>query len=63
MKINKDKFYAIIKKDTNGTVTFFNNRIYSGRYVMSAYTQIPNKEHYQIAFIHYNPLKEATNEN
>lgn len=49
MKIDKNKYYSIIKKEADGTTTIFNNRVYLGRYVMLAYNQIPNKEKYKIA--------------
>ena len=49
MKINKSYFYAIIKiDDKNIIVDWFNWRVYTGRYVTSAYKQIKNKEDYKI---------------
>ena len=53
MKIDKDAYYAIISKDdkTNIVYGWFNNRVYLGRWVMSAYNQIKNKSDYKIYLI------------
>lgn len=61
MKIAKDKYYGIFRKELDGTITWFNKRLYLGKYVLLAYNQIPNKELYRIAFISYNPVVERAN--
>lgn len=49
MKIDKKNFYVIIQTDEYNIITdWFNWRVYLGRYVMSAYNQIKNKETYKI---------------
>ena len=61
MNIKTDKYYAIVKKENNKTTTFFNNRIYLGKFVKSAYNQIKNKEEYQIMQVRLSALKETQN--
>lgn len=55
MEIKKDKYYVIARIENGVTLDYFNLRVYSGRYVMLAYNQIPNKEDYCICSI--NPKK------
>ena len=62
MKINKNDFYVIIQTDKDNVVTdWFHWRVYPGRYVMSAYNQMKNKETYKIYKLI--GLQEVTNEN
>lgn len=51
MAIDKDAYYAIIKKDNNNVHDWFNNRVYLGKYVMLAYNQITNKEDYKVYLV------------
>ena len=51
MKIDKDAYYAIIDKNKEGVYDWFNNRVYIGKWVLSAYNQIKNKENYKIYLI------------
>lgn len=51
MKIDNDAYYAIINKDGGNVYDWFNDRVYLGRWVMSAYNQIKNKEQYKIYLI------------
>ena len=48
MKIEKYRFYAIVCVKRNEVISWFNNRVYLGKYVMSAYNQIRDKERYKI---------------
>lgn len=55
-KIQKDFYYAIVRIDDESAYfrkidRFYNNRIYLGRYVMSAYKQIKNRNNYTIVQI------------
>ena len=60
MEIKRDKYYVIAKiSDDKSIEDYFNLRVYSGRYVMLAYNQIPNKEEYCICSI--NPKKIENN--
>lgn len=58
LKICNDKYYTIVKLEKNKVVGIFNNRIYLGRYVSSAYTQIPNKEEYTICLVKQTPISK-----
>ena len=51
MKIDNDAYYAIINKDGNNVYDWFNDRVYLGRWVMSAYNQIKDKDKYKICLI------------
>ena len=51
MIIKNDRFYIIVKEDNKGNITIFNNRVYLGRWVKSAYKQIKNREEYKIVKI------------
>lgn len=51
MKIDKDKFYAIVCMCGGKVLKWFNNRVYEGRYVLNVYNKIKDKEHYKIYLI------------
>lgn len=51
MEIKRDAYYVIAKMENDKIVDYFNLRVYTGRYVMLAYNQIPNKENYCICAI------------
>lgn len=48
MDIKNEKYYAIVKFDGKKIVDIFNNRVYLGKFVKSAYSQTPNKDEYVI---------------
>ena len=56
LAISYDKYYSIVKFEGKKIVSIFNNRVYLGRYVSSAYTQIPNKEEYTICLLKQTPI-------
>lgn len=58
MKIDKDKYYAIVRLENGKVISYFNSRIYSGRFVMSAYNQMQNKESYTICQIKPKVIEE-----
>ena len=58
MNINKTGHYVIVKKVKGMAVEYFNNRVYLGKYVKSAYTQIPNKEEYTICQVRCVPVND-----
>jgi hypothetical protein len=51
VKIDNDAYYAIISKDGSNVYEWFNDRVYLGRWVMSAYNQIKDKDKYKIYLI------------
>lgn len=51
MKIDKDKYYAIVCMINHKVLGWFNNRVYKGRYVLNVYNKIKNKEYYKIYLI------------
>lgn len=58
MKIEKDKYYAIVRLENGKVISYFNYRIYSGRFVMSAYNQMQNRESYTIVQIKTKVLED-----